>query len=231
MDKLKSLFSLKNINNTNIEIFFNEIAFELFEHYSIKFGNITYKFLEIECYYWSDKHKDNRADGNTPFVYKRINEIPCAFLSHGSGMDICFKSTENQYGGILIRALKRIVDDKEDEATVIPGPWDCRDTLINYSGGMIDNSSIEEIKNAYPILTYNEKIDTDVEIKRVPRYGVPIGSAYERNLYCYYNHKFKSNNNKWGNNEIDYPRYLPTTQTEEKNKYFNVPWNRSNNNK
>lgn len=221
MKKLASLFSLETFDESKIDDFFADIAEELFKHYCIKLGNVTYSFLEIECYYWSEHHQDNRKDGK-PFVYERINERPCSFISHSSGMDLCFKSSDKQYGGILIRALKRTEGDDE---TILPGPWDCHDALINYSDGVTFDSSLEEVLKAFPILLYNNEADTNVDIKKAIRCGVPDDSNYKDALYCFYNAKCITEDGKWGMKD-PWKRFNPRTKKVEKNTYTKVPWKR-----
>ena len=112
MDKINSLFTIGNVNEDNAQKIFADIATELFEHCFIKQGEaVKYKFLEVEFYFWSEAHKDNKLDNEgkkeVPFVYPRNNTQPAQYLVHASGMDLCFKS-DNGYGGILIRSLLRI---------------------------------------------------------------------------------------------------------------------------
>lgn len=162
MDKINSLFTIGNVNEDNAQKIFADIATELFEHCFIKQGEaVKYKFLEVEFYFWSEAHKDNKLDNEgkkeVPFVYPRNNTQPAQYLVHASGMDLCFKS-DNGYGGILIRSLLRI---EGKEQSVVTGPWDCCYALINYMGGS---------ENVFPKLTYGEEKDTQVELETA--YGI-----------------------------------------------------------
>lgn len=63
MDKINSLFTIGNVNEDNAQKIFTDIATELFEHCFIKQGEaVKYKFLEVEFYFWSEAHKDNKLD-------------------------------------------------------------------------------------------------------------------------------------------------------------------------
>ena len=77
MDKINSLFTIGNVNEDNAQKIFADIATELFEHCFIKQGEaVKYKFLEVEFYFWSEAHKDNKLDNEgkkeVPFVRQGI---------------------------------------------------------------------------------------------------------------------------------------------------------------
>ncbi len=112
-----------------------EIAHELFSNYRIKCGNKTFRFAEIEFYYY-DKNaylKDKEQLKWQKVTYPRDGFDAGQLFYHLSGIDICFDSHYNKYegkfGGILIRAIK----DKEGK--IIAGPLNCKDEILNACKG------------------------------------------------------------------------------------------------
>lgn len=204
----KLLDSVQRIDNENMksEEVFCDIAANLFKHYVIKKGNDTYRFLEIEFYYHSDKHPDD-------FVYKRNSSVPGCFLIHSSGVDICFRNMGDQtYGGILLRHLLRI--DENQHESIVAGPWDCCDAIFNYSD-----------KYAYPYLAEaNNAFDTK-NLRCTYRFNAR-GNMTDKN-YCFYDNGYRLINiNDWGEKDIAFLRYNPTFKIEQKNTYSSKPWNR-----
>lgn len=126
MSHLDKIFSIKNVTDDNADEQLSVIAKRNFEHCHINLDGVIYKFLEIEFYFWSSTHEDNKLDGK-PFVYKRCNPEPAQYFIHSSGIDLCLKS-DSGFGGILIRSLLRIVGEKVE--SVVTGPIACCDALI-----------------------------------------------------------------------------------------------------
>lgn len=128
MSHLDKIFSIENLTDDNADEQLSVIAKRNFEHCHINLDGVIYKFLEIEFYFWSSTHEDNKLDGKS-FVYKRCNPEPTQYIIHRSGIDLCLKS-DSGFGGILIRSLLRIVGEKVE--SVVRCPIDCSDALINY---------------------------------------------------------------------------------------------------
>lgn len=118
------LLDIKNLLQTySIEDLFDTIAKKLFDGYHIKKGDSTYDFLEIEFYYFEERHPDY-------ITYPRTISKGKWFF-HPSGIDISFESScekgfektskagENFFGGILIRSLVK------DGNIAITGPLKC----------------------------------------------------------------------------------------------------------
>lgn len=128
-----SFNTVKGINENTAYDIFHEIATNLFSNYYLKRGNDIFYFVEIEFYYYSNKHRDTVEDshGIKPFVYARHCDKNGQFFFHGSGVDICFAGNSNEpqngYGGILIRSL--LLNDNY----IVTGPWDCYSTLFSYT--------------------------------------------------------------------------------------------------
>lgn len=118
---------------------FEEIAKDLFNRFCFKKGNVEFRFLEIEFYYYSQCHKDlvyNEKNEPKPFVYPRACTKGGQFLLHASGLDICFEGTlvdkdNGEGGGILVRSLLMIEEGKKDK--LVAGPWNCYSTLFSYT--------------------------------------------------------------------------------------------------
>ena len=80
---------------------FKRIAKELINNYVINAGVETYQIIDIEFYYFGDKHKDTT-------VHKAEQQkIAGNWYIHPSGIDITFGTPES-YGGILIRSIKKV---------------------------------------------------------------------------------------------------------------------------
>ena len=80
------LLDIKNLLRTySIEDLFDAIAKKLFNEFHIKKGDSTYDFLEIEFYYFEERHPDY-------ITYPRTISKGKWFF-HPSGMDISFESS------------------------------------------------------------------------------------------------------------------------------------------
>ena len=125
------------VNNTNIQDIqkrCKKIAEMLFNKHCIKCGNKTFRFAEIEFYYYKNE-ESNKNNFNLDWnkeTYPR-NKDAGEFFFHYSGMDICFqchfeeKEKNNEYGefgGILIRSVL-------DGDKIIAGPLFCVNTILN----------------------------------------------------------------------------------------------------
>ena len=80
------------VNNTNIQDIqkrCKKIAKMLFNKHGIKCGNKTFRFAEIEFYYYN-KEKEWQDKWNTATYYRNKNAGNLFF--HYSGVDICFQS-------------------------------------------------------------------------------------------------------------------------------------------
>lgn len=89
---------------------------ELINNYQLEVNGNTYYFEEIEFYYFAPNHEDT-------IVIKRKQKAGDIFF-HGYGFDICFETTENSYGGILVRSLYKEKTD-EQSSYILLGPFNC----------------------------------------------------------------------------------------------------------
>jgi len=89
---------------------------DLLEDYVLEVAGEKFAFAEIEIY--------TSADKNT---YKRVSSAGDIFF-HKYGFDICFESSEEAYGGILVRSLWPL-----GQAEPIVGPCRCANAILNIS--------------------------------------------------------------------------------------------------
>lgn len=135
-EALKKLFSpiyiVPKINDDTLE----KIAEGIICYSYINNGSgINYIPIEIEFYYHSPRlpFKQDENYEKDHITYPRDIKESGKLLYHYSGIDICFESIEckkarPEFGGILIRSLLKIKDEKKE---IIYGPLCCKDVLLN----------------------------------------------------------------------------------------------------
>lgn len=197
------------------ESIFEGIAATLFERFHIERGDARYFFLEVEFYYFSESHPDRRRHWPRPFVYPRSCDAG-VFFTHTSGLDICFESKMDDRGkfisggGILLRSLLRETPDHSQ--TVVAGPWDCFEALMNYSEA-----------GKYPVITESNTLAHPVELKKTRRYhdfSELVGCRY-----CFYNAHYHRGGHWASPEEGRLRRYDPVSGGVKKD-YSIKPWNR-----
>jgi hypothetical protein len=114
--RLDGIDSIESLENK-----FAEIADALLNDFAINRGEETYRFVEIEFY-----HNITDDDGKK-ITYKRGLANSCDFFFHPSGVDLCFESNGESYGGILIRSIQ----STNGKGTFINGPGRVADTLFD----------------------------------------------------------------------------------------------------
>lgn len=119
------LSKLNSCPQTSEEIhkYFSEVAKLLMNNYVISKRGINYEIIEIEFYFFSKKHQDI-------ITYPRGLKAGEWFF-HQSGVDLTFESNTEQFGGILIRGIKRMIprDKGDSRPLLILGPQKCVDEL------------------------------------------------------------------------------------------------------
>lgn len=203
---------------------FNTLMQQLFSHYVIRRGDVEYRFLELELYYFGPNHEDWRVDKQNmknkekqSFVYERDCDQTGAFFLHQSGVDICFvgKVTKNGKdscgGGILIRSLLRIDGNKE---SVVTGPWDCADVLFQYM-----------TEDTVSILEYtNKRLCLEDDILHTKRCNTNSSKDIDEDL-CFYDTRYVFNG-LWSDlKHIELKRFNPIKRIYVTNTYKNKPWN------
>lgn len=204
---LKGLLVLgKDASEDDVKDRFKELADKLFNNFYISKETDRYDFLEIEFYYYCDKHKDlnisseEESTKNKTVVYPRTTHAGDLFI-HLSGIDIAFESNESNYGGILIRSLLK-TDKEQNTQDVIAGPLLCSHELINntahFLGDKREHIKLEECSNM------------GVTLSVATRQGISNGAEY-----CYYVRERSGSNIEWKGKNGKKPRY-----------YNAKPWNR-----
>lgn len=133
IDQLYNTLRLEGVTRVDeLEKAFELIADALLNNYGIRRGDKTYRFVEIEFYH------NLTDDVGKNITYKRGYAESCDFFFHNYGVDLCFESTPESYGGILIRSV-------ECNGEFINGPVKVTDVLFDKF------SSIREPKG-FPML-------------------------------------------------------------------------------
>lgn len=144
--QIKSLEDLKNILSNPLKGLtkddviktqerFEQIAKDLLNNFAILKGEKSFRLVEIEFYY-------NTTD-SANITFKRITEAGDWF-NHDWGVDLCFKSDEKAFGGILIRSV-------EHNEEFVNGPLKCRELLFQFDA-LGDKSGV-------PTLVYQPRKD------------------------------------------------------------------------
>lgn len=113
--KMKEIFSRLDPNKATQKEIENFMQ-GLLKNYVLEVAGEKFAFVEIEIY--------TSADKNT---YKRVSSAGDIFF-HNFGFDICFESSEEAYGGILVRSLWPL-----GQAEPIVGPCRCANAILNIS--------------------------------------------------------------------------------------------------
>lgn len=128
-EELYQAMRLEGINDSqDIEKEFVVLAEALLNNFVIKRGEKEYRFVEIEFYH------NKTDDEGKKITYKRGYTKSCDFFFHSSGVDLCFESSPDSYGGILIRSMEcngefiygpgRVVDQLFDKFSSLHTPND-----------------------------------------------------------------------------------------------------------
>lgn len=106
------------------------IANDLFSNFCVQCGDTCFRLAEVEFYYYEKGKWEDKWNNMT---YPRDGYKAGDLFYHLSGIDICFESFYSvdraKFGGILIRAIKN------DQGTVIAGPLNCKDEILNACRG------------------------------------------------------------------------------------------------
>ena len=154
-----------------------EIAQKLFDNNGIKSGDKTFRFAEIEFYYYDSEQymKDKNQYKWQEVTYPRNDYKGGELFYHLSGIDICFDSQYNEesgrFGGILIRSIK-------DGDKIIAGPLNCKDEILNAckNGKM---PKLIEVKAS-------EK--QNIELKQTYRSLGKTGTDKDHDRLCYFDY-------------------------------------------
>lgn len=150
--ELKRLLSTKGKSDAESYFdYFKRIAGILMNNCVVSKGGNKYEIVEIEFYLFTPDHQD-------VITYPR-DVLPAGqWFFHPSGVDLTFRSDTKQFGGILIRGVRKI-----DTGELTLGPQNC----VNLLWDKADAFKIHE--DEYPtIVEYPEKLDEN--IRSFPRW-------------------------------------------------------------
>ena len=136
-----------NMNTSDIEERFEQIAKVLFECFAIQKGETMYLFKEIEFYFYNKNHRDI-------ITHPRVSKPLCWYINDFGGIDINFTSSiecvnrENSkgknvmkyvlddsayFGGILIRQLI-----EKESGEILKSPLACAELFRCYDSTGVD---------------------------------------------------------------------------------------------
>ena len=212
MEELKKILSKVDTvsSKDELETEFAGIAKDLLFNTEIIIGeDIRYTLEDIEFYYYK---KGVFEEGYNICTYPRDCDAG-DFFWHYSGVDICFKSYDDAFGGILIRSMRKKVGNTDEG--LIGGPMRCATDLANCcvkTGESIKLKIHEQEKdNRTPLKTIRQGIKADYEElfddnKKTIR---PVVN------YCYYN----GQDNKCWNRSRNKAYVLVEDKTTKKKSY------------
>lgn len=153
-------------NSEEIHGYFSEVAKLLMNNYVISKRGINYEIVEIEFYLFSHKHPDI-------ITYPR-NVKAGEWFFHESGVDLTFESKKDQFGGILIRGIKRMTPRVEGDPRplLILGPLKCVDELW-------DTFNAFQLKDIDFPLIVPGTVPYDANIKNYPRW-IPLNKKTKK---------------------------------------------------
>lgn len=150
--KMKEIFSRLDPNKATQEEIENFMR-DLLENYVLEVAGEKFAFAEIEIY--------TSADKNT---YKRTSSAGDIFF-HNFGFDICFESSKDDYGGVLVRSLWQF-----GRAEPIVGPRRCANAILNISAPNLSFCLLEAGENSQKAAEFSSRIrrtDFDASGERV----------------------------------------------------------------
>lgn len=194
------------------QTYFNDMAKYILGNLAIKVDETIYYPLEIEFYYCNEKVENVESFKCT---YKRKCEAG-EFLLHYSGLDICFATIDNSFGGILIRSILKHQNGVED--IVISGPLKCANEILNQCFKSKKKALPEIIgdsnRNKGDIYaTLRQGIETGVKFESLrTKFNNHEITDEELPRFAYYIEGVKWQNNYSANPSINYKREKPETR-------------------
>lgn len=168
IEQLRQLMTLDaNMNTSDIEERFEQIAKMLFESFAIQKGETMYLFKEIEFYFYNKNHRDI-------ITHPRESKPLCWYINDFGGIDLnfgskiryekrlnsngkkvekCVLDDSAYFGGILIRQLI-----SEDGCEILSGPLACAELFRCHNATGVDKE--------FPVFVDNNAI---VKYIRKPR--------------------------------------------------------------
>ncbi len=155
-----------NMNTSDIEERFNQIAKMLFESFTIQKGGTKFLFKEIEFYFYNKNHRDI-------ITHPRVSKPLCWYVNDFGGIDLNFSSKieldsrvndkgkivekyvlddSAYFGGILIRQLI-----SEDGCEVLNGPWACAELFRCHDATGVGKEFPVLVENRNDLVQYIRK--------------------------------------------------------------------------
>lgn len=150
--KMREYFSSLDPNETSQKEIENFMR-GLLQDYALEVAGVKFAFAEIEIC--------TNADKNT---YKRTSSAGDIFF-HNFGFDICFNSSEEAYGGVLVRSLWPL-----ESAEPIAGPRRCANAILNISEPNLSFCLLETGENSQEAAEFSCRVrraDLDASGERV----------------------------------------------------------------
>ena len=169
IEQLRQLMTLDaNMNTSDIEERFEQIAKVLFECFAIQKGETMYLFKEIEFYFYNKNHRDI-------ITHPRESKPLCWYINDFGGIDLnfgskiryekrlnsngkkvekCVLDDSAYFGGILIRQLI-----SEDGCEILSGPLACAELFRCHNATGVDKE--------FPVLVDNNAIVKYIRKSRV----------------------------------------------------------------
>lgn len=150
--KMQDFFSSLNPNKATQEKIKNFMR-DLLENYVLEVAGKQFAFAEIEIYTSADKNS-----------YKRESSAGNIFF-HNFGFDICFESSKEAYGGVLVRSLWPL-----GKAEPIVGPRRCANAILNISARSLSFRLLEAGENSQEVADFScrvRKADFDESGKQI----------------------------------------------------------------
>ena len=150
--KMREYFSSLDPNETSQKEIENFMR-SLLQDYALEVAGVKFAFAEIEIC--------TNADKNT---YKRTSSAGDIFF-HNFGFDICFNSSEEAYGGVLVRSLWPL-----EGAEPIAGPRRCANAILNISEPNLSFCLLETGENSQEAAEFSCRVrraDLDASGERV----------------------------------------------------------------
>ena len=150
--KMREYFSSLDPNETSQKEIENFMR-GLLQDYALEVAGVKFAFAQIEIY--------TNADKNT---YKRTSSAGDIFF-HNFGFDICFNSSEEAYGGVLVRSLWPL-----EGAEPIAGPRRCANAILNISEPNLSFCLLETGENSQEAAEFSCRVrraDLDASGERV----------------------------------------------------------------
>ena len=150
--KMREYFSSLDPNETSQKEIENFMR-GLLQDYALEVAGVKFAFAEIETY--------TNADKNT---YKRTSSAGDIFF-HNFGFDICVNSSEEAYGGVLVRSLWPL-----EGAEPIAGPRRCANAILNISEPNLSFCLLETGENSQEAAEFSCRVrraDLDASGERV----------------------------------------------------------------